>query len=94
MKSYGVDYMSPKSTGIQVIRKVEEEKPTDLEAFLTGFLLISLVLIPITMAGVILTRTWTNFGIGETSGIYLFGFGSGLLLSFIFSVIFMKLATR
>jgi len=85
--------MSVKAAGVQIVRKEEEEKPTTLEAFLAGFLLLSLVLGPLMIAFTIMFRLWEDFGTTDSTGIYL-GFILGLLISAGLGFIFMKYATR
>jgi len=86
-------HMSPKTPGLQIIRKEEEEKPTPRQAFTIGFFLASLVLVPLIIAVTILGKLWVVFDTTDTTGIYI-GIGIGLLISMVLSFIFMKLATR
>jgi hypothetical protein len=93
MKPYGELQMKPKAAGIQIVRKVEEEKPTPLEAYLIGVFLLCIVILPITIAGSILGKVWTPFHTDVVSGIYI-GIGFGLLICLGLGFIFMKFATR
>ncbi|UCH88633.1 MAG: hypothetical protein JSV49_10325 [Thermoplasmata archaeon] len=85
--------MKPKSTGIQIIRKEKEEKPSPLSSFIVGFIVIGLVLCPLFIAGAILTRLWVRLGTTDFAGIYI-GLGLVILVTFILSLIFMRLASR
>jgi hypothetical protein len=85
--------MSPKSPGIQIIRKEVEEKPTFRDAFTVSFFLLSIVLVPLAIVGTILGRLWLYFHTTDTTGIYI-GIGFGLVIAMVLSFIFTKIATR
>ena len=85
--------MSPRSPGIQIIRKETEEKPTPKDAFTVSFLLLSMVLVPLAIVGTILAKLWEYFQTTDTTGIYI-GIGLGLVIAAFLSFIFMKIAIR
>jgi hypothetical protein len=85
--------MKQKTSGVQIIRKTELEKATPMQAFLTSFIILVLIFAPIAVVGILLTGSYESFGTGDFYGVYI-GIGFGVLLAFILSFIFMKLATK
>ena len=93
MNNICVVHMTPKTPGIEIVRKVEVEKPTNMEAFLTGFFLLILILCPILIAATILLELWSLYQTDPVGGVFV-AMGLGIVFSFVLSFIFMKLATR